>query len=454
MLRLPKAPSRDDVLNFLASSTSYGNLGLFVGAGFSKAVLNEASGDEIALSWGDLLEKAAKRMQVKYASLNGVGVSYPEIASAICKAHSAKRAVSFGTSLRQLKDEIAGLTSWYPTDEQREKYSRYLEAFDPSWIITTNYDLVIESLLTGKSIPLGPNDPLSAPKGVVPVFHLHGVRTNPEEIIIAQEDYVTLFRPSEYRQMKLALTIKESTTLLLGYALGDVNVLTALDWSRNVFKGERKNYPNGVIQVLRQPDPAEEPYRARNGVVIIETEELSAFCEEFSGARRRLARREKKEQEALDSLAGKLNSPRSSMIEKFIDDEEFRAKTLKVLSESSIHLVAGFVSFMDKCIDETWRRSAPSGAFHGYAQNLTIIIDILTAFPIERFPPALFQKAAYSLERVGYYVGDTHGQSWAAKKTWDTRSRDLSAEIVKELRNVAEQYGYVHVKELIKSVPA
>jgi hypothetical protein len=286
------------------------------------------------------------------------------------------------------------------------------------------------------------------------VFHLHGVRTNPEEIIIAQEDYVTLFRPSEYRQMKLALTIKESTTLLLGYALGDVNVLTALDWSRNVFKGERKNYPNGVIQVLRQPDPAEEPYRARNGVVIIETEELSAFCEEFSGARRRLARREKKEQEALDSLAGKLNSPRSSMIEKFIDDEEFRAKTLKVLSESSIHLVAGFVSFMDKCIDETWRRSAPSGAFHGYAQNLTIIIDILTAFPIERFPPALFQKAAYSLERVGYYVGDTHGQSWAAKKTWDTRSRDLSAEIVKELRNVAEQYGYVHVKELIKSVPA
>ncbi len=156
-----------------------------------------------------------------------------------------KKCVSFNASLQELKQEIAALTSWYPTDEQREKYSKYLEAFEPSWIVTTNYDLVIETLLTGRSTALGPNDPLSAPKGVVPVFHLHGVRTNPEEIIIAQEDYITLFRPGEYRQMKLALTIKESTTLLLGYALGDVNVLTALDWSRNVFLERGRITPMG-----------------------------------------------------------------------------------------------------------------------------------------------------------------------------------------------------------------
>lgn len=453
LLRLPKTPTRKEVLAFVASSASYGNLGLFIGAGFSKAVLNETPGEEIALSWGDLLEKAAKKMHIKYASVSKVGVSYPEIASAICKSHSKTQKISFGASLRQLKQEIASLTSWYPTDEQRQEYSRYLEAFDPSWIITTNYDLVIESLLTGRSTPLGPNDPLSAPKGVVPVFHLHGVRTNPEEIIIAQEDYITLFRPSEYRQMKLALTIKESTTLLLGYALGDVNVLTALDWSRNVFRGERKNYPNAVVQVVRKEDPEEAAYRTRNGVVIIETNELSAFFEEFIEARKKVARQEKKEQEALEKLAAKLNSPRGSMIEKFIDDEESRAETLKMLSESSIHLVAGFVTFLDKCIDETYRRSAPSGAFRGYGQNLAIILDIFTAFPIESFPPALFQKAAYGLERVGYYVGDSPGQSWAAKRTWDSRARELSPEIINELRNVAAQYGYMYVKKLLSAIP-
>jgi hypothetical protein len=50
LLKLPENPSREDVLTLIASSTSYGNLGPFIGAGFSKAVLNEGSGDEIALS--------------------------------------------------------------------------------------------------------------------------------------------------------------------------------------------------------------------------------------------------------------------------------------------------------------------------------------------------------------------------------------------------------------------
>jgi len=50
LLKLPDKPTREDVLTLIASSTSYGNLGPFIGAGFSKAVLNEGSGDEIALS--------------------------------------------------------------------------------------------------------------------------------------------------------------------------------------------------------------------------------------------------------------------------------------------------------------------------------------------------------------------------------------------------------------------
>lgn len=241
--RLPKEPTREELLTFVASSASYGNLGLFIGSGFSKAVLNDAGYDKIALSWGELLKKVAKKMHIDYGSVARTGASYPEIASAICVARSKKTAEPFAISLRQLKNEIARQTSWYPSDKQRTKYSAHLETFSPSWIITTNYDLLIEALLTGRSVPLGPNDPLFARAGFVPVFHLHGVRTKPKDIIIAQEDYITLFRPTEYRQIKLALTIKESTTLFLGYGLGDVNVLTALDWSRNVFKGKHATIP-------------------------------------------------------------------------------------------------------------------------------------------------------------------------------------------------------------------
>jgi hypothetical protein len=225
-----------------------------VGAGFSKAVLNEPM-MKIALSWEELLEQAAKKLGVRYEEIDKVGVGYPDIASAICKAHSNAVAGKYESSLSKLKREIAALTAWYPDQRKRDIFANYLQDLCPAWIITTNYDLVIEGLLTGRSMPLGPNDSLSSRKGIIPVFHLHGRRTNPEEIIIAQEDYVTLFRPTEYRQIKLALTIKESTTVLIGYGLGDVNVLTALDWSRNVFKAAETTYQSDVIQILRTESP-------------------------------------------------------------------------------------------------------------------------------------------------------------------------------------------------------
>ena len=219
MSTLPTESTREQVLKFLSSSASYGNLGLFIGAGFSKAVLHDGIND-VALSWGELLHSVSDLLDVDYGALPKEGVGFPEIASRICAAYvEASAGVSFSQALSKLKAEIASLTCWYPTREKRLRFGTYIDAFAPAWVITTNYDLIVEALLTGRSIPLGPNDQLINPRGVVPVYHLHGVRTNPEEIIIAQEDYVSLFRPNQYRQIKLALTVKESTTLLLGYGV-------------------------------------------------------------------------------------------------------------------------------------------------------------------------------------------------------------------------------------------
>lgn len=451
MLHLPDSPTRQEVLKFISDSASYGNLGAFIGAGFSKAVLNDGF-NKIALSWGDLLEKASKNLSVNYSEIEKIGVSYPEIASLICKLHMELTKCDYAQSLSKLKREIAALTSWYPDKEKREKFSKYIECLSPSWIITTNYDMVIESLLTGRSIPLGPNDSLSSPDGVIPVFHLHGLRTNPEEIIISQEDYVSLFRPSEYRQIKLALTIRESTTLLIGYGLGDVNVLTALDWSKNVFKGGEATYPNDVIQVLRKNDSNEKPYRDKNGIVIIETKDISDFFEEFIKIREKDLEEKNKKSLLLKEFAKKLDEPDNKIIEMFIDDEEYRLKMLGALVEFPIYLIAGFVSFLNKCIDETWERAIPNGAFESYNQNLTLILDILTCFPINRFPPALFQTVAYGLQRVGYYVGNEKGKSRSAKRTWDSRKNSLPKDIVDELKSIADQHSYNYVNDLVKTI--
>ena len=186
--------------------------------------------------------------------------------------------------------------------------------------------------------------------------------------------------------------------------------------------------------------------------MILEAVDLSDFFEEFSVVRADRLKQEAKQQERLKELANELDNPDASMIDRFIDDHKYRAKMLRMLSKFSVHLISGFVSFLNTCIDETWTRSEPSGAFEGYNQNLTLILDILTTFPVGKFPPALFQTAAYGLERVAYYIGDRAGQSWAAKNTWDQRKNELTNEMIEGLKSFARQHRYPDLKNLLKSI--
>lgn len=443
--------NKQDVYKFISSSAIYGNLGLFIGTGFSKAVLNDDK-NQVALSWGELLEKISHSLDVDFEALEKDGIGFPEIASKICLAYSEESGKSYQQALSDVKKIVASLTSWYPSLEKRTEFWGYFEKLSPSWIMTTNYDLVIESLLTGKSIPLGPNDQLTSPKYAIPIYHLHGIRTNPEEIVISQEDYVTLFRPNEYRQIRLALTLKESTVLFLGYGLGDVNVLTAVDWSKNVFRGGTTDFPQELIQVLRKPNPNEMPYRDRNGILIVETDELTRFFREYVEIKNE---EDKKELELIKlqvEIQKSLNAPAQEIIEKFIDDLTFRKQLLKVLSGSSIHFASGFISFLDKCLAETWARSAPYGAFDGYNQNLILLLDILTSFSTKNIPPALFQTAAYGLNQVAPFIGRGKGESWAAARTWMNRRRELSADMVKELIDISNQYSYSNLLQLLNSI--
>ena len=443
--------TKQDVYKFISSAVSYGNLGLFIGTGFSKAVLNNDR-SQIALSWNELLEKVSYSLDIDYKSLPRDGIGYPEIASKICLAYAEKSGRSYYQALSDVKRKVANLTSWYPNFEKRVEFWNYFDHLSPSWIITTNYDLVIESLLTGKSIPLGPNDQLTNPKYVIPVYHLHGLRTNPEEIVISQEDYVSLFRPNEYRQIKLALTLKESTVLLLGYGLGDVNVLTALDWSKNVYKGGTIDFPQDVIQVLRKTNPNETPYRDRNGILIVETDEITHFFSEYVEVRKLEIAKEIKNNETLLGIQKVFNAPSQGVIDKFIDDADFRSSLIRFLSNSPLHLASGFISLIDKCLTETWARSEPKNAFEGYNQNLGLLLDILTGFSTKNIPPALLHTTAYGLERVAFYVGAARGESWAAARTWSNRKSEISTDMVAELNNIANQYEYGNLKRLLDTI--
>jgi hypothetical protein len=433
---------KEEPLKLISKSAVYGNLGLFIGAGLSMAILNDEF-DKVALSWKELIYKCAEEFGIKLKDdIKIEGLSYPEIATEIAKKIAKNESIDYKNGVKKLKEKIAELTSWYPPHEKRIEYGDLLGEINPHWIITTNYDLIIECLLTGKCLSLSPADQLIAPQNLIPIYHLHGIRTNPDSIIISQEDYISLFRPNQYRQQKLSLSMKESTTLIIGYGLGDVNVLTAVDWMTNVYSNQRINYPQDIIQLLFTEKPNNIPYRDRNNILILEFNDLKSTLELIVTSIKKERELENKKNSALNKMNEILNNPSEKNVILFIDDIDFRRNLIVGMAENDVKLISGFLELFSKAIDETWLRARPNGAFHAYNENLIILLDIIEFIPLRTIPPALLEAIAYNLDRLTYYIGDTKGSSVAAYHTLRARKAKIPEDTVSELLNISRARSY------------
>jgi hypothetical protein len=447
--------TREYVFHSLFNAFNYGNLGLFIGAGFSKAVVKNSPTS--ALSWEDLIKKACEELNLIMPDKEEtIGLSFPQIASLICEKIAESEQIPYEDAKRKLKRKISHLSNWLPNKENTSIFSDLLRRIDPSWVITTNYDLVIEKLLTGKCVTLGPENYFTYPKGTIPIYHLHGVRLDPDSIIITQDDYVQLFRPNEYRQIKLALTIKESTTLILGYGLNDVNVLSAVDWSKNIYK-ENNDYPHEIIQAIRTDHPSNEPYRDKNGIIIIEIDEIQNFLQELVDFFSIQKENYDNKLDQLYKIIGDLTQSDDELIESFISDQKKRLSLLQLLSEFELHMVSPYIDFISRCIDKTWRDSAEYGAFEAYDENLRILLDIITYYDYNKMPPALFEFVAHSLDRVFRYVSDTktvlrYGHGWDATKRWHSQKSKIPTKTVEELYYFSKNNHLLELHKKIKPI--
>lgn len=442
--------TRQEGLKLISKSAIYGNLGLFIGAGMSMAILN-SEWETVALSWKELIHKCAAEFKIDLKNeIKTEGLSYPEIASELAKLVAANEEIDYQTAIYKLKEKIAVLTCWYPEKDARNDYGKILENIDPAWIITTNYDLIIECLLTGKSISLEPSEQLVSPQNLIPIYHLHGIRTNPRSIIISQEDYISLFRPNQYRQQKLSLSIKESTTLIIGYGLGDVNVLTAVDWCKNVYSEQRISYPHDIIQLLYTDNPAPNPYRDRNDILIIEFNNLKSILSEIAELINSESVLRDEQEIKLQKLNAILQNPTEEDVKKFIDDEDFRKGIIENIAENGVSLISGFMELFSKAVDETWVRAEPKGAFSAYKENLDLILDILEKIELSNIPPALFEALAYNLDKVAYYVGTSYGESRAAHRLWISRKDNIPKATMQELKYLAKSRNYYKIKNLFR----
>jgi len=428
--------SKEIVFEKLFNSYNYGNLGLFVGAGFSKAAME--GGDKPALNWLELIKATSERFEMDFPdSEKLVGVSLPELATNLCKDLALRKNINYEEAKCLFKNEICKLSNWLPCEDRIEMLRVIFDTISPAWIITTNYDLVLESVLTGKSKSLGPFNYLSSPRGSIPIYHIHGTRLEPDSIIITQDDYIPLFRPNEYRQSKLAMTIRESTTLVLGYSLGDMNVLSALDWSKNIYT-QKNEYPYEIVQAVWTSNPNPDPNRDENGNIIIEINDLEQFLNELSEYLLKKEEEYKTKVGKLKQLIGLLEIDDPDLVKRFMTEQDFRIDLLKLVSKFEYHMIYSYIEFFIRCINKVWEETSADGAFYAYNKYLNILLDIIVNYEYSKMPPRLFQITAKALDRVLSYVGFNLGDSWGAKRSWDMKKNNIPKEMVNQLYNYSD----------------
>ena len=449
--------SKEIVFEKLFNAFNYGNLGMFIGAGFSKAVI----GDDFppALGWLELIKEASEKFEIEFPNDEElVGVSLPELATSVCKRLAIKKNIDYVEAKRLFKKEICNLSNWLPSEERAIEFRRIFDILNPAWIVTTNYDLVLETLLTGRCKSLSPINYLSAPKNIIPIYHLHGTRLDSESIIITQEDYIPLFRPNEYRQAKLAMTIRESTTLILGYGLGDVNVLSAVDWSKNIYT-EENEYPYEIVQALWTDTPKEDAYRDENGNVIIEINDLEKLLNDLIVYIVEKQNEYDSKLAQLNMLIGMLEGRNEEFLQSFIDNREVRLKLIDIISRFEHHMISPYIQFLTVCIGEVWEKTSENGAFIMYDKYLNIILDIIVKYDYKKMSPRLFQITAQSLDRVLYYVSSSTsrmpvGGSFSATRSWHSRKTEIPEEMVFQLYQYSKQSLHSNLKRRLKELIA
>ena len=97
-------------------------------------------------------------------------------------------------------------------------------------VITTNYDLFLESYLDNYKKFVGQEELIfSSIQGLAEIYKIHGSIENPNSIIINEEDYVKFEKHSSYLAAKLMTIFMEYPIIFLGYSISDTNILKILE---------------------------------------------------------------------------------------------------------------------------------------------------------------------------------------------------------------------------------
>lgn len=447
---------KEELFNKICAAATLETLGYFVGTGFSKAILASE-----AFSWIELLEKCCTELGVDNDIFNS-HLSCPEIASMICEKYAVNNGVTYNEALKKFKHVVCCLTNVNLDYKDCEKHREWFNRIQPSWVVTTNYDLIIESIIGARAMSISPSQCFLKVYPYIPVFHLHGICNEEDGIVITNEDYISMFRPDEYRQARLPILIKESCVLMIGYGLGDINVITAMDWAKNVYKNLVNKYEFQVIQLVYTKQPRnDKPYVNSSGVVIYEIKDLKEFFSELGDFMDRFKEWYNEKQEEMNKKIKYFANADQAEIEKYADDDNVRSDIVnyfKGLKYPFGYVYDFYLPFLKRVVNFQYTKSSSYGAFETYNKILKVLLDVLIEIPADKIPDIVFRELAAELNSVGVYIdldgNYTSGKAFSATETWHRRKKDIPQKTIDKLNSFlsTDKKHYWTLRKLLETI--
>lgn len=214
---------------------------LFVGSGLSRRYIDLET-------WEDLLRKFAKLTSKPYGYFSSSSEgNYPKLATEISlllhkkwweadefaesRAEFEKEASQDKSSAlkieiaKYIKEKSKNITTSPELVAELEEFRKVVV----DGIITTNWDLLLESLFPSYRPYVGQNELLfSAPQQVAEIYKIHGDCTVPNSLVLTEKDYQVFNERNPYLVAKLLTVFIEHPVIFLGYSLTDENIVKLL----------------------------------------------------------------------------------------------------------------------------------------------------------------------------------------------------------------------------------
>lgn len=284
---------------------------LFIGSGFSRRYLGLED-------WAGLLSRfcvTGKPFEYYRATANG---NFPEAArllavefneywwgAEVYKDSVAANKEKIQDATSALRIEICNyLASLDPAVAIKDGYAEEIEllsGLNVDGIITTNWDLFLESLFPDYKTYIGQNELLfSNPQEICEIYKIHGCATEPNSLVLTSGDYSEFNDRNPYLAAKLITVFVEHPIVFLGYSLSDSNIsglLRAI--SLCIGKEQIEQLRQNLIFVQR-PKDTEQPgisdtYLTIDGVqiplILVRTNDFTDVYKALAATRRKIPAR-------------------------------------------------------------------------------------------------------------------------------------------------------------------